>query len=70
MRWWPVLGTLAGSAAALLSNLRRSIGPVRHTCEFNGVGERLRRAPWGVFGGARFHLRAADGTLTQLGAEK
>jgi N-methylhydantoinase B len=51
--------------------LRRSIGPVGHTCEFNGVGERFRHAPWGIFGGApgamgRFLLRAADGTLAQL----
>jgi N-methylhydantoinase B len=51
--------------------LRRSIGPVGHTCEFNGVGERFRHAPWGIFGGApgamgRFLLRAADGTLARL----
>ena len=31
--------------------LRRSVRPVGHTCEFNGVGERFRLAPWGIFGG-------------------
>lgn len=32
--------------------LRRTIRPVDHDCEFNGVGERFRNAPWGVFGGS------------------
>lgn len=31
--------------------IRRSIRPVDHTCEFNGVGERFRNKPWGIFGG-------------------
>lgn len=31
--------------------IRRILRPVDHTCEFNGVGERFRNAPWGVFGG-------------------
>ena len=42
-----------------------------HTCEFNGVGERFRLAPWGIFGGepglsGRFRLQRADGTLAEL----
>ena len=32
--------------------IRRSIRPVGHVCEFNGVGERFRHKPWGLFGGA------------------
>jgi N-methylhydantoinase B len=31
--------------------IRRSIRPVGHVCEFNGVGERFRNKPWGIFGG-------------------
>lgn len=31
--------------------IRRILRPVGHTCEFNGVGERFRNRPWGVFGG-------------------
>lgn len=31
--------------------IRRVIRPVDHDCEFNGVGERFRHQPWGVFGG-------------------
>lgn len=31
--------------------IRRILRPVGHTCEFNGVGERFRNQPWGVFGG-------------------
>ena len=51
--------------------LRRSVRPVGHTCEFNGVGERFRHAPWGIFGGepgasGRFQLQAADGTVSEL----
>ena len=51
--------------------LRRRISPVGHTCEFHGVGERFRHAPWGIFGGApgatgRFLLRAVDGTIGEL----
>ena len=48
--------------------LRRSVRPVGHTCEFNGVGERFRQAPWGIFGAepgarGRFQLQHRDGTL-------
>lgn len=32
--------------------LRRAIRPINHDCEFNGVGERFRNRPWGIFGGA------------------
>jgi len=51
--------------------LRRSIRPVGHTCEFNGVGERFRHAPWGIFGGVagkrgRFLLQSPDGTRSEL----
>ena len=51
--------------------LRRSVRPVGHTCEFNGVGERFRLAPWGIFGGepglsGRFQLQRPDGTLSEL----
>src|SRR5690606_10519245 len=31
--------------------IRRIIRPVDHECEFNGVGERFRHKPWGLFGG-------------------
>ncbi|RWR26950.1 hydantoinase B/oxoprolinase family protein [Sinirhodobacter populi] len=31
--------------------IRRTIRPVGHDCEFNGVGERFRNKPWGIFGG-------------------
>ena len=31
--------------------LRRVVRPLDHDCEFNGVGERFAKAPWGVFGG-------------------
>ena len=31
--------------------LRRVVRPVGHTCDFNGVGERFRHQPWGLFGG-------------------
>lgn len=32
--------------------IRRTIRPVDHECEFNGVGERFRHQPWGIFGGS------------------
>ncbi|MDP6389467.1 MAG: hydantoinase B/oxoprolinase family protein [Alphaproteobacteria bacterium] len=47
--------------------IRRVIGPVGHTCTFNGAGERFSHRPWGVFGGAsggsgRFlHVRDGGG---------
>src|SRR5215475_7164408 len=51
--------------------LRRSIRPVGHSCEFNGVGERFRHAPWGIFGAGagqcgRFLLQSPDRTRTAL----
>ena len=51
--------------------LRRSIRPVGHICEFNGVGERFRHSPWGIFGAGagkcgRFLLQSADGTRSEL----
>jgi len=51
--------------------LRRIVRPVGHTCEFNGVGERFRLAPWGIFGGGpglsgRFRLQHPDSTVTEL----
>ena len=44
--------------------LRRVVTPVGHDCLFNGVGERFRTQPWGVFGGAAGaggQFRFADG---------
>jgi N-methylhydantoinase B len=51
--------------------LRRVVKPVGHTCEMNGVGERFRHAPWGIFGGGpgklgRFRKRTADGQIVEL----
>jgi N-methylhydantoinase B len=51
--------------------LRRCVRPVGHICEFNGVGERFRQAPWGIFGAepghkGRFQLQHRDGTLSEL----
>ena len=51
--------------------LRRVVRPVDHDCIFNGVGERFRHRPWGVFGGepgasGRFLLRDAGGAGTRL----
>lgn len=51
--------------------LRRVVTPIGHTCELNGVGERFRHQPWGIFGGApgasgRFRMREADGSITEL----
>ncbi len=51
--------------------IRRSIRPVGHTCEFNGVGERFRNRPWGVFGGksgehGRFEVSHDDGSQLSL----
>jgi N-methylhydantoinase B len=45
--------------------IRRSIRPVGHMCEFNGVGERFRHQPWGIFGGTSgaqgaFHIETHD----------
>ncbi|CAD7037690.1 N-methylhydantoinase [Pseudorhizobium endolithicum] len=51
--------------------IRRVIRPVDHECEFNGVGERFRHQPWGVFGGAAgktgaFYLVGQDGKAEKL----
>ncbi|WP_294931606.1 hydantoinase B/oxoprolinase family protein [uncultured Paracoccus sp.] len=51
--------------------IRRAIRPIGHLCEFNGVGERFRHQPWGVFGGkpgatGEFYLRNVDGTSRDL----
>ncbi|KGJ02639.1 N-methylhydantoinase B [Paracoccus halophilus] len=51
--------------------IRRSIRPVDHLCEFNGVGERFRNRPWGIFGGqpgktGQFYLLQDDGSVRNL----
>ena len=51
--------------------LQRVVRPLGHDCIFNGVGERFRNQPWGVFGGKEgasgsFWLQKADGSLRQL----
>ena len=51
--------------------MRRVVTPVGHTAEMNGVGERFRHQPWGIFGGApgqsgRFRLREAGGAIGEL----
>jgi N-methylhydantoinase B len=51
--------------------LRRALRPVGHICEFNGVGERFRHSPWGIFGAGagqcgRFLLQSRDGTRSEL----
>ena len=51
--------------------IRRTIRPIGHDCEFSGVGERFRHAPWGVFAGqpgapGRFYLRGDDGSERPL----
>lgn len=54
--------------------IRRILRPVGHSCEFNGVGERFRHQPWGIFGGSAgaigaFTLEQDDGTVTALPAK-
>lgn len=51
--------------------IRRIIRPIGHTCEFNGVGERFRNQPWGLFGGepgatGAFTIETAEGTRRSL----
>ncbi|MEL0023258.1 MAG: hydantoinase B/oxoprolinase family protein [Alphaproteobacteria bacterium] len=51
--------------------IRRTIRPVGHICEFNGVGERFRHQPWGVFGGqpgsaGRFYFVDENGEKRDL----
>ena len=51
--------------------IRRSIRPIAHECEFNGVGERFRHQPWGIFGGeagahGAFLLQYDDGNSQPL----
>ncbi|GLR91840.1 hydantoinase B/oxoprolinase family protein [Bradyrhizobium iriomotense] len=54
--------------------IRRTIRPIGHVCEFNGVGERFVHKPWGLFGGedgaaGRFYIRSDDGQVTDLAAK-
>lgn len=51
--------------------IRRVVKPVDHRCTFNGVGERFRRAPWGLQGGGdgspgRFAMINPNGEVTAL----
>ncbi|WP_027555768.1 hydantoinase B/oxoprolinase family protein [Bradyrhizobium sp. Cp5.3] len=54
--------------------IRRTIRPIGHVCEFNGVGERFVHKPWGLFGGedgstGRFYVRSDAGQVTELAAK-
>lgn len=54
--------------------IRRVIRPVDHDCEFNGVGERFRYQPWGVFGGSAgragaFYIVDRDGKAVKLASK-
>ena len=54
--------------------IRRTIRPVEHECEFSGVGERFRHAPWGVHGGdpggtGQFYRRGDDGKTEMLSSK-
>jgi len=51
--------------------LRRVVRPLGQSCIFNGVGERFRHRPWGLFGGGpgasgRFLLVEPDGARRRL----
>ena len=51
--------------------LRRVVRPVGHDCLFNGVGERFRNQPWGIFGGAdgqsgKFEIEDGEGAIRHL----
>lgn len=51
--------------------IRRVVRPIGHVCEMNGVGERFRHQPWGIFGGepgasGRFRLRESNGEIKEL----
>lgn len=51
--------------------IRRILRPVGHVCEFNGVGERFRHQPWGIFGGqpgaaGQFAIETDDGQRQSL----
>ena len=51
--------------------LQRMVRPLGHACIFNGVGERFRNQPWGVFGGkpgasGSFWLEEGDGSRRRL----
>jgi N-methylhydantoinase B len=51
--------------------LQRVVRPLGHSCIFNGVGERFRNQPWGIFGGkpgesGSFWLEEEDGDTRQL----
>ena len=54
--------------------IRRAIRPVGHLCEFNGVGDRFRHRPWGIFGGSpgasgQFLIQEDDGTIRKLSSK-
>ncbi len=54
--------------------IRRTIRPVGHVCEFNGVGERFRHQPWGIFGGkpgaaGQFYIIDAKGDKIPLASK-
>ena len=53
--------------------LRRVVRPVDHDCTFNGVGERFRHEPWGLFGGKpgkRGQFQLIDGDSHKKIADK
>ncbi|MEI4488814.1 hydantoinase B/oxoprolinase family protein [Frigidibacter sp. MR17.14] len=54
--------------------IRRILRPVGHDCEFNGVGERFRNRPWGLFGGeagavGSFRLETDAGATVPLSSK-
>lgn len=54
--------------------IRRILRPVGHACEFNGVGERFRHRPWGIFGGepgevGAFRIETDAGEVRQLASK-
>jgi N-methylhydantoinase B len=51
--------------------LRRVVRPLGQSCLFNGVGERFRHQPWGLFGGGpggsgRFLIVETDGSTRRI----
>lgn len=54
--------------------IRRAIRPVGHVCEFNGVGDRFRHRPWGIFGAGpgatgQFYIKEDDGKVRKLSSK-